>query len=143
MATSSQPVTDLPGLSPAHGAALAQLKLTTIDQLYRYGQSAERCQGLATRLQVPRRYVTKWVVLAGLARVPGVGCDFNGLLLHAGLISVEQLATSSPQTLYTQVKRLHVATLQRADLCPTPDQVNLWIQNARAVLQTERHTEAK
>lgn len=127
------PLDHLPGLSAAHAQAMAQLGLTTTAQLRQWGHSMERRQQLAATLRVPLRYVTKWVILADLARVPAVGCQFNGLLLHAGIISVPQLAASSAQRLYTQLRRLHVATMQRNDLCPTADQVNLWIQQAKAL----------
>jgi hypothetical protein len=133
MTIQDHPLKELPGLSADHQAALANLGFSTTTQLYRYGQTEARQLALAQRLQLPRRYVQKWVILAGLARVPGVGCQFNGLLLHAGITSVEQLAQTSAQRLAMQVKRLHVATLRRNDLSPTPDQVNLWINHARAL----------
>lgn len=133
MATPVYPLDQLPGLSQVHAQGLAKLGLTSTDQLRRYGVSVEHRQILAKTLQVPLRYVTKWVILADLARVPAVGCQFNGLLLHAGVISVAQLASCSSQRLFTQLRRLHVATLQRNDLCPTADQVNLWIHQAKAL----------
>jgi predicted flap endonuclease-1-like 5' DNA nuclease len=112
---------------------MIRLGLTSTDQLRRYGSSVVRRQALAKKMQVPLRYVTKWVILADLAQVPGVGCQFSRLLLHAGVMSVAQLADCTAQGLYTQLRRLHVATLQRNDLCPSTDQVNLWIQQARAI----------
>ena len=133
MSTPAYPLEQLPGLSQAHAQGMVRLGLTSTDQLRRYGVSMERRQILAQKLQVPLRYVTKWVILADLARVPGVGCQFNGLLLHAGIVSVSQLAACSVQRLYTQLRRLHVATLQRNDLCPTADQVNLWIHQAKTI----------
>jgi hypothetical protein len=133
MATPAYPLEQLPGLSKAHAQGMAQLGLTNTDQLRRYGVSVAHRQTLAKTLQVPLRYVTKWVILADLARVPAVGCQFSGLLLHAGIISVPQLAASSSQRLFTQLRRLHVATMQRNDLCPTADQVNLWIHQAKTL----------
>lgn len=131
MAPASQPIQDLPGLSPSHAEALGNLGLTTVQQLYRYGQSPARRQQLAQTLAVPQRYVAKWMVLAELARIPSVGCSFNGLLLHAGVLSIRQLAETSPQMLHQRVRQLHVKTMQRSDLCPTPDQVNGWIHQAK------------
>ncbi|PSR18586.1 DUF4332 domain-containing protein [filamentous cyanobacterium CCP3] len=133
MAISTYRLDQLPGLSPTHAHNMAQLGLTSTDHLRRYGTSVERRQNLAQKMQVPLRYVTKWVILADLAQVPGVGCQFNGLLLHAGIMSVAQLAECTAQGLYTRLRRLHVTTLQRNDLCPSADQVNLWIQQAKVI----------
>lgn len=136
MATPAYRLDQLPGLSPTHAQGMTQLGLTSTEHLRRYGATVAHRQTLAKQMQVPLRYVTKWVILAELARVPGVGCQFNGLLLHAGIISVAQLADSTAQGLYTRLRRLHVATLQRNDLCPTPDQVSLWIQQAKALARS-------
>ncbi|WP_017299607.1 DUF4332 domain-containing protein [Nodosilinea nodulosa] len=133
MAPPVYPLDQLPGLSPAHAQTMVQLGLTSTDQLRRYGASMARRQTLAQRMQVPLRYVNKWVILADLAQVPAVGCQFSGLLLHTGIMSVAQLADCTAQGLYTRLRRLHVATLQRNDLCPTADQVSLWIQQAKAI----------
>lgn len=136
MATLAYPLDQLPGLSSTHAQGMTQLGLTSTEHLRRYGATAAHRQTLAKKMQVPLRYVTKWVILAELARVPAVGCQSSGLLLHAGIISVVQLADSTAQGLYTRLRRLHVATLQRNDLCPTPDQVSLWIQQAKALARS-------
>lgn len=125
------PIHHLPGLSQPQAQALVDQGLTTTEHLRRYGQSPAQRQALAKTLAVPERYVAKWVILADLARLPAVGCTHNGLLLHAGVISVAQLAETAAPTLYTRIKRLHVKTMQRADLCPSPDQVSTWIQQAK------------
>lgn len=52
-----------------------------------------------------------------------------GLLLHAGVISVVQLAQIPTHRVYQQVLRLQVATLQRRDLYPA-------IQFSKAVEST-------
>jgi hypothetical protein len=89
---------------------------------------------------VPERYIKKWVILAELARLPSVGCTYSGLLLHAGIISVSQLADSTAPMLYTRIQRLHVKTMQRTNLCPSADQVSTWIQQAKQMQAQMRRT---
>jgi hypothetical protein len=137
-AAPSYPLADLPGMTPDYANQLSGLGVTNTRQLCQLGQSPQHCQTLAAKLKLPRRFITKWVTLSALAHVPGVGCEYNGLLLHTGISSVEQLANCSTQILYPRIKRLHVATMRRSDLCPSPDQVTLWIQNARATLILRR-----
>ena len=71
--------------------------------------------------------------MADLARVPSVGCDYCGLILHSGIISVDQLSQTSVSFLHQQILKLQVATLQRKDLCPSPDVVKTWINEARTI----------
>ncbi len=138
MNLSNFPIQNLPGLSEPQAQALASHGLTTTEHLRRQGQSPAQRQVLAKNLAVPERYIAKWVILAELARLPAVGCTYNGLLLHAGIVSVGQLADSAASTLYTRIRRLHVKTMQRSDLCPSPDQVSTWIQQAKQV-QARQH----
>ena len=129
----SKPIslTSLPGLPAAYCKHLARLNITTTNELLQRARNPKDRTALSQQLQLPQRYIQKWVVLCDLARVPSVGCQYNGLLLHSGIISVNQLAEASLEKLHSQVRRLHVSTLTRSDLCPSPDQVALWIREAR------------
>lgn len=125
------PLDQLPGLSPEDCQRLAQLDIHTTADLLHRGRQPAKFNHLIRELKLPLRYLRKWLALSDLARVPPVGCRYNGLLLHAGIASVDQLAQASPGRLYGQIRRLHVATLTRSDLCPPPDEIALWIQSAR------------
>ncbi len=72
--------------------------------------------------------------MADLARIPSVGTQYCGLLLHAGIGSVAQLAEVPTHRLHQQIMRLQVATMQRRDLCPAIELVQQWSQQAKIVL---------
>ncbi|NEQ28857.1 MAG: DUF4332 domain-containing protein, partial [Microcoleus sp. SIO2G3] len=110
---------------------LRQCGIETTQDLLRQGRSIARRQALATRLQTHVQHVNKWVALADLARVPAVGCQHCGLLLHAGIGSPHQLAQTPLPRLHQQILKLQVATLQRRDLCPTLGEVDRWIEQAK------------
>jgi len=137
MRPSNWNLTELPGLSPTHRHQLAQVGIHTTSDLLSYSHSPSIRQGLATTLRLPPRYLNKWMALADLARLPSVGCQYNGLLLHAGIASVAQLAQTSLGRLHPLVKRLQVATLRRSDLCPGPEQMAVWIREARLLLASQ------
>jgi len=101
--------------------------------LLEQGKTVQEKLMLATKLQVHIQYVNKWVALADLARIPSVGTQYCGLLLHAGIASVIQLANTPPHRLHQQILRLQVATLQRRDLCPAVEQVQKWIGQAKLI----------
>ena len=75
----------------------------------------------------------KWVALADLARIPSVGCQYCGVLLHVGIISVGQLAQTPLPRLHQQILQLQVATTQRRDLCPSRSEMQVWINQARSL----------
>lgn len=127
-------IEQLPGLSQQEQSRLQDCGITTTKVLIQQGKTPDAKQALANKLQIHLQYVNKWVALADLARIPSVGTQYCGLLLHAGIASVAQLATVPPHRLHQQVLRLLVATMQRRDLCPPIELVQQWNQQAKILM---------
>lgn len=127
------PIEQLPGLSVEDTAKLTQYGITTTIQLLQQTITQDEKQVLATKLQLNIKHINKWVALADLARIPSVGCQYCGLLLHAGISSVEQLTQIPVYKLHQQILRLQVATIQRRDLCPPASEMQIWIQQAQNI----------
>ena len=124
----------LPGLSVQEQSQLQSCGIANTLTLVQQGKTPKDRLMLAHKLHVHLQYVNKWVALADLARVPSVGLQYCGLLLHAGIASVTQLAAIPPHRLHKQILRLHVATMQRRDLCPAVEEVQQWIQQAKTFM---------
>jgi hypothetical protein len=127
------PIEQLPGLSQQEVSQLQNCGISTTKALIEQSQTLEAKVKLANKLQIHLQYVNKWVALADLARIPSVGTQYCGLLLHAGVASVALLATIPTHRLHKQILRLQVATMQRRDLCPSVEQVQQWVQEAQAI----------
>jgi Domain of unknown function (DUF4332) len=121
----------LPGLSDQHQEQLLAYGIRTTKDLLEQTKTPVRRQALATQLQLHIQHVNKWVALANLSRIPAVGSQYCGLLLHAGISSPEQLAHTPLPRVHQQILKLQVATLQRQDLCPSLHEVAEWIRQAR------------
>lgn len=132
-ASSNWDISQLPGLSLQEQEQLVALNIRTTIELLRCTQTGQQRQALANQLHLHVQYVNKWTALADLSRIPEVGCQYCGLLLHAGISSPAQLAQTSLPRLHRQLLKLQVATLQRSDLCPSLEQVRRWIQQARSL----------
>ncbi|MBC1222901.1 DUF4332 domain-containing protein [Nostoc sp. UCD121] len=128
------PIEQLPGLSHDEQSQLQNCGITSTVALVKQGKTLEARLALANKLQIHLQYVNKWMALADLARIPSVGVQYCGLLLHAGIGSVAQLAQTPTHRLHQQIMRLQVATMQRRDLCPAIELVQQWSQQAKIVL---------
>ncbi|MBD2361635.1 DUF4332 domain-containing protein [Anabaena minutissima FACHB-250] len=137
MQYSDWPIEQLPGLSQEEQSQLQNCGIKTTVGLVKQGKTLQDKVALANKLQVNLQYVNKWVALADLARIPSVGTQYCGLLLHSGVASVAQLAQTPTHRLHKQILRLQVATMQRRDLCPAIEQVQQWSQQARMVVSAE------
>ncbi len=124
-------IEQLPGISAEHEQQLKELKIfTTRDLLKMTRNQAARLQ-LAQQLNSHIQHINKWTALAKLACLPSVGCQYCGLLLHAGISSPQQLALLPVAQLHAQLKRLQIKLMHRADLSPDTGQVSQWISEAR------------
>jgi hypothetical protein len=125
------PIASLPGVDEKLQQDLAALGITDTQRLLKVSEAKH--VALAAELEQPLRQLKK--IMASLAQVPAVGCEYCGLLLHGGIASIEQLSSTRPQLIHRSILRLHVGLLQRRDLTPTVDRVQLWVEQAKQILQ--------
>ena len=121
----------LPGMTRSQLELLEQNQINNTQVLLKFANTAKSRATLANRLQLNQKYINKWTALADLARLKSVGDRYCGLLLHAGIISVAQLAQTPFHRLHRQIVRLQVATLQRKDLSPPVELVKQWVEEAK------------
>ncbi len=126
------PLDQLPGLSAKDYQKLQDYGITTTyGLLQKAGRTKAQKEALAIALNVRFQLLMKWVALADLARIPAVGCQYCGLIVHSGIASLEQLAQTPIDRLHRQIMRLQIQNLQRADLCPDLGEMSVWIKQAR------------
>lgn len=127
-------INKLPGLSKEEQELLGKNGIKTTRDLLINTRTPSAKNLLANKLQLHIKHINKWVALADLARIPSVGCQYCGLLLHSGIASVTQLSQTPLQRLHPTIKRLYVATMQRKDLTPSVPQIKKWIEEARLLV---------
>lgn len=126
-------IDDLPGLSKPQIHQLNAIGISTTFDLLRQGNSVTQRQQLSKKLSTNVKHINKWTALANLARIPGVGCQHCGLLLHAGVSTPQQLSTMSAQRLHPQLLRLQIQLLNRVDRTVDMAQVAAWIEQAKGM----------
>ena len=129
----------LPGLMRSELESLQQHQINNTKSLLELTSTPELKISLANRLQLNQKHINKWAALADLARIPSIGDRYCGLLLHAGIISVAQLAQTPFHRLHRQIVRLQVATLQRKDLSPPVELVRKWVEEAKQLLKIGKY----
>lgn len=128
-------IEQLPGISDEQQQQLRALNIATTLDLLKVTRSQPARLQLAQQLNSHVKHINKWTALAKLACIPSVGCQYCGLLLHAGISSPQQLSLLPVAQLHQQLKRLQIKLMQRADLSPDTTQVARWIAEARQLCQ--------
>ena len=126
-------IEQLPGLSDQDCQKLKDCGIDTTEQLLQKVHQQLGKEKLAVRMQIHAKHINKWVAMAELASIPAVGCQYCGLLVHAGIGSISQLAQTSIGQLHRQILRFYVANWQRRDLCPDIAVMLPWIEQAKSL----------
>lgn len=131
IASANWSIADLPGISESDRHTLEQNEIHTTQQLLNQTRTSQKQDALATQLKVHPQHLKKWIALADLSRIPTVGCQYCGLLLHAGIVSPAHLVQMPLPRLHQQIVKLQVAALHRKDECPSLSEVQEWQHQAR------------
>ena len=123
----------LPGISPEEQKLLIKHGIDTSQILLSKTATSQAKNSLAVQLKIPIKYIQKWSALSDLARIPSVGCQYCGVILHSGIASVNQLSQIPLQKLYSRVRQLYVANTQQRELIPSISLVRQWVTEAKLV----------
>ncbi len=123
-------VEEIQGIGRGFGRRLRELGITTTLDLLEAGNDPEQREAIAETTGVAPFVVRKWVSMADLLRVPGVGGREAELLEAAGILSVPQLARQEAFALAHALSEIN-AREHRAPEAPTVEQVRVWIAAAR------------
>ena len=121
----------IPGLKLPEQKLLKAQGIKNTRHLLEQTKTQEAKIDLAGKLRLNQKHISKWIALADLGRIPSIGSQYCGLLLHAGVISVNQLAQTPFHRLHRQVSRLQIATSRRQDLIPPVELVKQWVEQAK------------
>jgi predicted flap endonuclease-1-like 5' DNA nuclease len=120
----------LRGLSYELEIKLRERGIRTSDQLLDAARTPAGRKELAAYAGVEARAILELVNRADLARVKGIGGVFSDLLEHAGVDTVEELATRRPDNLYARLVEIN-AQERLAGRAPTRNAVQAWVAYAK------------
>ena len=123
----------LPGISASEQDLLIKHGIKTTQILLSKTKTYQAKNTLASQLKIPVKYINKWAALSDLARIPSVGCQYCGVILHCGIASVTQLSQTPLQNFYSRVSRLYVANTRQRDLVPSVSLVKQWLTEAKLI----------
>ena len=125
-------VSKLRGISIEVRQKLKRQGISYTHQLLRDAGSTEQRRRLAERSRIDDPTLLRLVRRADLARVKGIGAIFADMLEMIGIDEVAALAEQDALALRTRLYELNAAE-RLARRAPTPEEVEEWIGQARAL----------
>jgi predicted flap endonuclease-1-like 5' DNA nuclease len=92
-------ITEIQEISSDFARKLDKAGITTTEHLLAKGSDAKARGQLALETGVGEKHLTRWVALADLMRIKGVGSQYGELLMEIGVESTQKLQTMKAQDL--------------------------------------------
>ena len=123
-------IEDIDGMTPIYIGLLEKLNINTVEDLLEKGKSVVGRKELSKATGIEEGMIFRWLHLADLLQIKGVGGGYSKLLEATGVDSVEKLGQISPNELYEEILRVN-GQLKIVKLLPSFEQVQNWITQAK------------
>ncbi len=94
------PIDKIEGIGPVYGLKLFELGVKTTEDLLERGKDPKGRKELEDRTGISPSLILKWVNMADLMRIKGIGEEYSELLERAGVDTVKELRNRVPKNLY-------------------------------------------
>ena len=125
-------ISEIEGIGPKYSEALAKADITTVEQLLEKGAQPAGRKELAATTEISAKLILRWVNMADLFRIKGVGEEYSDLLEAAGVDTVVELATRNAANLTKKMVEVNEAKKLVRSL-PSEDSVTKWVAEAKTL----------
>jgi PAS domain S-box-containing protein len=124
------PVEKIEGIGPVYAQKLLVVGIKTTEDLLEQGKSRKGREDLVEKTGISATLVLKWVNMADLMRIRGVGEEYSELLEKAGVDTVKELRNRNPKNLLEAIVRANEAHKLVRKL-PNLAEVESWVKEAK------------
>ena len=123
-------ISEIEGIGPAYAEKLDDAGIQTVEALLEKAAQPEARKRIAADSGVPEKSLLRWVNMADLFRINGVGEEYADLLERAGVDTVVELSRRNAENLHDKMKSINAEeSLVRA--LPSAGTVEKWVAHAK------------
>ena len=131
-------IIEIEGIGPKNTALLKALNIHTVQDLLEQGSTAKQRSALEKKSGISGKKLLRWIGMADLIRVTGVGKQFAELLKASGVDTAKELSQRNALNLHTKIIAVNeVQKLSRT--VPAYVQLKLWIDEAKQCASTIKY----
>lgn len=124
------PISKIEGIGPVLSEKLTAAKVSTIEALLEAGATRKGRADLAKATGIDEAKILKFVNMADLFRLKGVGEEYAELLEAAGVDTVNELKNRVPANLHKKISEVNSEKSLVRQL-PSESQVEDWVNQAK------------
>lgn len=125
-------VSEIEGIGPSNAAKLEQAGVKTAAALLERGATVKGRKELEEATGVSGKLILRWVNMADLFRIKGIGEEYADLLEAAGVDTVPELAQRKAANLHARMVEVN-AEKKLVRALPTEAKVADWVEQAKGL----------
>ncbi len=123
-------IIEIEGIGAVYAQKLHGIGIETTEDLLAKGATPKGREEIAEKTGISAKLILRWVNMADLFRIKGIGEQYSDLLEAAGVDTVPELAQRNAENLHQKLVAVNEAKKLVRKL-PTPAQVADWIEQAK------------
>ncbi len=131
-------LSSLEGIAKTYGKKLKDAGFTTTEKLLEAGATPAGRKAIAEKTGIGEKEILRWVNMADLFRIKGIGEEYSDLLEAAGVDTVPELAQRKPVNLFQRMKDVN-AKKKRVRREPSLSGVESWIEQAKGLARKVKY----
>ncbi len=118
------------GIGALYSQRLQEAGVGSMEKLLEKGASSPGRKEIAEKTGISEKQVLRWVNMADLFRIKGIGEEYADLLEAAGVDTVPELSQRNPENLHKKLAEINEEKklVRRA---PTQAEVGGWVEQAK------------
>jgi predicted flap endonuclease-1-like 5' DNA nuclease len=127
----SYKISDVEGIGSAFAEKLRLAGVRSVDALLKMAAARKGRTDLAAVTGIDESLILKWVNMADLYRVKGIGSEYSELLEKAGVDTVKELRNRNAENLWEKMKDVNSSGRALVRQLPSLKSVKAWIKQAQ------------
>ena len=120
------------GIGKVYAGKLADAGIKSIEALLAAGTTPKARAALTEKTGISHDLILRWVNMADLFRIRGIGEEYSDLLEAAGVDTIPELAQRNAANLYAKMVESNTQE-RKVRRLPTESQVQDWVSQAKAL----------
>ncbi len=125
-------LTEIEGIGDTYAAKLRGVGIESVEDLRRAGATPAGRRALEEKTGIGHQHILRWVNMADLFRITGVGEQYADLLEAAGVDTLPELAQRNPEHLESKMAECNAERV-RVKKIPTRSQIEKWVAEAKSL----------
>jgi predicted flap endonuclease-1-like 5' DNA nuclease len=127
----SYKISEIEGIGPQFAAKLQKAGVRSVNDLLKKGAAAKGRKAIAAASGIDQKMILKWVNMADLFRIKGIGQEYSELLEKAGVDTVKELRNRNADNLHAKMAEVNSAGRALVRQLPGKKSVESWVAQAK------------